>query len=89
MPWPVESLVNHAAAAGVDCPAERMVGGVVDRRGRYRAQVAQDPAYGAVGCHFDPVRGRAVDGGELVNCDSQPTESVEIWQRVSPDFVSM
>jgi len=27
--------------------------------------------------------------GELANCDSQPTDSDEIWHRVMPDFVSM
>src|ERR1700684_3139790 len=27
--------------------------------------------------------------GELVNCASQPTLSLSIWQRVWPDFVSM
>lgn len=36
-----------------------------------------------------PLAGAPSMTGEFVNCDSQPTESDEIWQRVRPDLVSM
>lgn len=85
------AVVREAGAigGGVDGPALRFIGSVVDADGGDGAQIAQHPLHGAAGGDVDAVGVLTISQGELVNGASQPTLSLLIWQRVIPDLVSM
>lgn len=85
------AVVREAGAigGGVDGPALRFIGSVVDADGGDGAQIAQHPLHGAPAVMWMPLACSPSRKGELVNGASQPTLSLLIWQRVIPDLVSM